>query len=57
LWERWGVRKAAPVMLDTDRDKWNTVRGKGLVNIKKLNAAARETAVSEHCDHGYYCGR
>ena len=42
--------KAAPVMLDTDRDKRNTVRGKGLVNIKKLNAALRETAVSGYRD-------
>lgn len=32
-------------MLDTDRDKRNTERGKGLVNIKKLNAALRETTV------------
>jgi len=36
---------AAPEMLDTDRDKGNTERGKGFVNIKKLNTAARETAM------------
>jgi len=55
LWERWGVGKAAPVMLDTDRDKWNTVGGKGLVNIKRLSAAVRETAAREDRDHGGYC--
>jgi hypothetical protein len=45
-----GVGKAAPVMLDTDRDKRNTERGKGLVNIKRLNAALRETAVPGYRD-------
>ncbi len=47
--------KAAPVMLDTDRDKWNTVGGKGLVNIKGLSAALRETGAREDSDHPGYC--
>ncbi|MEY9855416.1 hypothetical protein ABH935_001020 [Catenulispora sp. GAS73] len=49
------MEKAAPVMLDTDRDKGNTVGGKGLVNIKKLSAAMRENAARADLDHGGYC--